>query len=292
MCCDTNPSAPAPQDNKFTDVLADIAQTNEARAKSTFWPLEDQAVQMVQKFNSQDWKNQQIGAASADVGRAFAKARATSDADEASMGINPADGMHGFVNRGLTIGQAGADAAATTQARRAADITGYDTIAAMSGRGAVDMNAATGAASAGGNQYVGLQQNQLRQEQINDQGMSGVGSLIGLGLSFMSSKKLKTNVRPFRGGLSAIRKMPVNSFQYKPGSSANGLTAPDDGAATHVGPMAEDFKDATGAGVGAAIPVQDALGLHQAAIKELDQKVSRLSRGSRPSARAQIGEVL
>src|SRR6266702_2760398 len=149
MCCDSpSPSAPTPPDNKFTDALADIATSNEARAKSVFWPLEDQAVASVQKFQSQDWKNQQIGKASADVSRGFAVGRANTEANDSSLGLNPADGMHGFVERGLTIGQAGADAAATTGARERADITAYDTLAGMSGRGDAKMGLATGAAQA------------------------------------------------------------------------------------------------------------------------------------------------
>lgn len=298
MCCDFggggSTQAPAPTDNKFTDALADIAKSNEQRAKDVFWPLEDQAVQMVQKFNTQDWKNQQIGAASADVGRSFAKARAASDADQASLGINPADGTRAFVNRGLTIGQAGADAAATSQARRLADITGYDTLAAMSGRGAVDMNAATGAASAGGNQYVGLQRNALSQEQQDNAGWGGIGSLIGgIGSFFLpSSKQLKTGVRPFTGGLSKLRTMPVKSWRYKPGAAVDGLTAPDDGGAPHIGPMAEDAQAAMGTGDGKTINVGDALGATMGAVQELDKKVSRLERGNRPAARAQIQETL
>jgi hypothetical protein len=273
MCCDTNPSAPAPQDNKFTDALADIATSNAERAKSVYWPLEDRAIAAVNRFQSQDWKNQQIGKASADVARSFGIARANAAADEASLGINPNDGMHGYINRGLTIGQAGADAAATTGARERADVTAFDTLAGISGRGDAKMGIATGAAQAGGNQYVGLQRNELEQQNQNNAGWGGIGSLVGtIGSAFLlSSKEVKTGKRPFRGGLSAMRKMPVDTWKYKRGA-AGGMT---DGA-EHVGPYAEDFQAATGSGDGKTINVGDALGVTMSAVKELDKKVSKL----------------
>jgi hypothetical protein len=289
MCCEDSPAAPAPQDNKFTDALADIATSNEQRAKSVFWPLEDQAVAAVQKFQGSDWKNQQIGKASADVARGFGVARANTEANDSSLGINPNDGLHSFVERGLTIGQAGADAAATTGARERADITGFDTLVGMAGRGDAKMNIGTAAAQAGGNQYVGLQRNALEQQQQDNSGMAGIGALAGTALGYwastgfapFSSKTLKTDKRPFRAGLAAVRKMPVEAWKYKRGAAGgmtidgNAVHLPDDGA-EHVGPYAEDFQNATGTGDGKTINTGDALGVTMAAVKELDKKVSKL----------------
>jgi hypothetical protein len=279
MCCDSGGSgtAPAATDNKFTDTLADIASKQESRAETVFQPLQDQAVADVQKFNSQDYKNQQVGKATADVGSAFGQARAAQDADAASMGINPADGAFSSMQRGLTLGQAGATAAAATGARERADTTAFNTLAGMSGEGDAELGQSIGAANAGGNLLLGGQRNNLAQEQMNNSGMGGIGSLIGAGLSIFSSPQAKTGIRKFGGGLKSLRAMPVKSFKYKPDAAQ---MAPPEAAAsvrpgTRVGPMADDAAAAMG-GDGQVIDQGNLLGTTVAAVQELDKKVDKL----------------
>lgn len=283
MCCDSDSGggssqAPAPVDNKFTDTLADIATKQYDRATTAYQPLEDRLISSVDQFNTPEYATEQEGKASADVAQGFAQSRANQDANEASLGTNPADGAHAAAARGLTIAQAGQDAAAVTGARQQAQTTAYNTLAGVSGRGDAKVGQAISAAGAGGNLYQQSQNANLQQEQINNQQSSafgsGLGSLLGAGLSFFSSKKLKTDKRSFSGGLDAIRKMPMNKFKYKPGVSSHGPINGMDGA-DHVGPYAEDFADATGAGDGQTINVGDALGTTMAAVKELDKKVSK-----------------
>lgn len=282
MCCDSSPNAPAPQDNKFTDTLANIATEQHGRAKSEFWPLEDQLVQNVQKFQTPEWQNQQVGKASADVASGFDKARASEQANESSLGTNPNDGSHGFISRGLTIAQAGSDAAATTGARERAQNTAFDTLAGVSGRGDAKIGQAINAAGQGGNLYMQSQQNQLRQEGMDNQGMGGIGSMIGMGLSMFSSKKIKKNVSGFGGGLKAIDSMPMNKYEYDPErGAAEGVPAEGMPPGQHIGPMAEDFQKATGVGDGKTIGFQDALGITMSAVKGLSKKVSKLQGASK-----------
>jgi len=284
MCCDSSPGtgqAPAPTDNKFSDTLANISSQQFDRAKSQYWPLEDQLTGDVQRFQTPDWKNAQIGKASADVASGFDKANATEQANEQSLGTNPTDGSHGFMQRGLSIARAGADAAATTGARERADTTAFDTLAGVSGRGDAKIGQSIGAAGQGGNLYMQSQRNNMGQEGMDNQGMGGLGGLIGTGLSMFrfSSPKAKTGVKSFGGGLKAIRDMPVNSWKYKPEAAAMAEGTPAAGSVTpgtHIGPMADDAAAATGSGDGQTLDMGDMLGTTMSAVKELDKKVSKI----------------
>lgn len=272
MCCSDSP-APTPQGNKFTDVLADISQKQWDRNVSTFQPLEDQLVDSVQQYQTPGYQAKQEGKAAADVANSFNQARQQSTANNQSLGVNPGDGRNSFVERGLTLGQAGSTAAAVTSAGERAQNTAFNTLAGVSGKGDAKVGQAIGAADAGGKQYIGLQQNQLEQQKQDSSGMAGIGSMVGLGLAMFSSKKFKKGAKPFSKGLSAVRKMGVNSWKY------NGKTAPPQVAGdrgTHIGPYAEDFAATTGTGDGSTINVADAAGVTMAAVKQLDRKVTRL----------------
>jgi hypothetical protein len=89
---------------------------------------------------------------------------------------------------------------------------------------------------------------------------------LGLGL-YRSDKNVKENRRPARDVLTALKKLPVESWKYK-----NGV---EDGG-EHVGPMAQDFKRAfkTG-GDGKSIHVVDAFGVVMKALQELDDKLEK-----------------
>lgn len=141
-----------------------------------------------------------------------------------------------------------------------------------------------GAAMTGyGNQASILNQqysNQLRawevQQQASAQGMAGIGSMIGtavgVGAAFMSSRKLKTGKRPAPSdALEKVKKLPIERWRYKVGVE-------DGGAAEHTGTYAEDFRRVTGSGDGNVIPMVDAMGLTMKAVQELDAKVDELRR--------------
>jgi hypothetical protein len=286
MCCDSGgggtSQAPAPVDNKFTDTLADIANKQWDRNVSTFQPLEDKAIAETEKFNSPQYAAEQEAAAGSDVTDSFARARATQQAGESGVGVNPNDGAWGANERAMSLGEGAAGAAAVTGARKGAELQGYNALVGMAGKGDAKVNQAIGAANAGGNQYMQSQSNQMgwneNQQQQRNAGWGGVGSLIGTGLSLfnMSSKKLKEEVKPATGSLRKLRALPVNEWQYKkPGPAPIAGVAPMT-PGRHLGPMAEDFARATGNGDGRTINHGDALGLTMAAVKQLDQKVSKL----------------
>lgn len=144
-----------------------------------------------------------------------------------------------------------------------------------------------------GNTFNNLYKNQLSawqtQVQADAANSAGMGKFLGtlggaaiggltspgfsssaLGLMFLSSKKAKTNRKPVADGasLDAVEKMPVESYDYKPGMGDGGH---------HVGPMAEDFQKTTGHGDGRGIMVQDAIGIAMGAIKDLSSKVDRMA---------------
>lgn len=213
----TSPANPTP--NVATDALGNVASTAYGRATSKFFPLEDQLVQSVQKYQSPAYAAEQEGKASADVNKGFEQAQANQDANEASLGTNPGDGAHASAARGLAIARAGATAGAITKARGDAEDKAYNTLNDVSARGNQDLAIATGAAGAQGNQLLGSQQNQINwqrdqadaylrsrglqqnwdlgqrnldiedkkvgqgQQNIDNQGTAGIGSLVGAGLT-------------------------------------------------------------------------------------------------------------
>ncbi|PTM61912.1 tail fiber domain-containing protein [Phreatobacter oligotrophus] len=103
------------------------------------------------------------------------------------------------------------------------------------------------------------------------QSASGFGAAIG-GLAglFMSDEEVKTDKRPLPPGmaLEAVREAPSESWRYKPGVADEG---------EHIGPYAQDMQRATGKGDGKTIKVQDMLGLHHAAIADLDRKIDAIA---------------
>lgn len=317
MCCDSSPAAPQAADNTFTDQLASDASANQQHAESEFWPLQSQLTKQVQQWNSPQYAQQLEGQASGSVAQGFAQARANTTAQMDAEGVDPGSGRALSMQRGLAIAQGGDTAAAVTQARQQAAMTGFNALSSVSGMGNANLQIAGSEAGAGANaenQNIALQE---QQENINNQGMAGIGQLGGmLGAAYMlapSSKKLKqapvndgdaddagdgatsedmdaqqgvdgtpavtvgtppSRPTPFRNGLAAVRKMPVKSWSYKPNVMARGLAGTSPG--NHIGPMAEDFRSATGVGDGKTIHVGDAIGTTMAAVKELDRKVSNM----------------
>lgn len=132
-------------------------------------------------------------------------------------------------------------------------------------------------------------QNQLQAWSANQQatatGISGIAGAIGTGigayagLAALSSKAKKTDKKPVKGALEAIKGLPVESWKYKPGAQGKappGVIPPDD--KRHIGPYAEDFKKQTGRGDGKTIPLQDAIGITMKAVQELDDKVEKIAK--------------
>lgn len=117
-------------------------------------------------------------------------------------------------------------------------------------------------------------QNQLQAESANSAALGGLFQGIGTAVgSYFSSKKYKENKKaiPEGRGLSMLKQMPVEEWDYKQG-------APGDGG-HHIGPYYEDYAKATGSSNGLrAIPIQDSIGITMKAVQDLDAKVDKLAK--------------
>jgi hypothetical protein len=95
----------------------------------------------------------------------------------------------------------------------------------------------------------------------------GVGA--GQMLSTKTAKVKRGNV-PTHAAMKAIRHAPVDEWQYKKGQGDGGR---------HIGPYAEDMQKHAGNTVapgGKAIDVISTLGLHHAAMQNLDQRLDKM----------------
>jgi hypothetical protein len=123
------------------------------------------------------------------------------------------------------------------------------------------------------NSYNAQLQSYNQRQQQNNSMWSGIGSIVGsLGSAAfgLSDKRAKTNIKPADSILSRVEKIPVKSWQYKPGA------VPGDNGERHVGPMAQDFKGFFGLGDGKTINTIDAAGVNMAATQQLARKVNKL----------------
>lgn len=283
--------APQGKETAFMTTLRELADERRASG-AKFSPLEDQLINSVQQFQTPEYAQEQVNAAKSEVTGSFAKVRQASEANAASLGLNPNDPRAMSMNRGLDLAQAGATAGAGTSARRNTRQLAFDTLAGVSARGDAKLGQAIGALGTGGsllNQAQGNQiqwndaQNRYRlgNRQIDSQaaqnaaaaedaGWGGIGTAVGIGaaaLMMFSSRKLKRDIKPAGDALEQVRAMPARKWTYKEGG-------PD--ADEHVGPMAEDVAKATGRGDGVMVNVADLAGTTMAAVQQLDRKVRRL----------------
>lgn len=273
--------------------------------RQKFRALEDTMVSEAMNQDRTSVRNQYAGRAASDVEQATAAARSVAARNLSRMGINPNAARFADLNNQITLGTAAARAGAMNNARMAADqvIDAKRMNAISLGRNLpATQLSAIGTGSTVGNSNAGLfnaqnapmfagyqgamgglqgalgaqsgianvmnmgYQNELAASQAGGAAMQGLGSLVGAGLSFMSSRDMKEDKAPVKSGsaLDAVRDMPVETWKYK-GDNRE-----------HVGTYAEDFKRETGMGDGRTISVQDALGVTMAAIKDLDAKVERM----------------
>lgn len=117
------------------------------------------------------------------------------------------------------------------------------------------------------NQYNSQLQAQALANQSSAGLWSGIGSIVGLGLNFLSDENAKTDKQPVDGALDAVKEMPVERWTYKDGQGDGG---------THVGPYAQDMQRTTGLGDGKTIAVQDAVGITMRAVQELAGQVDKI----------------
>ncbi|WP_024277620.1 tail fiber domain-containing protein [Xanthobacter sp. 126] len=208
------------------------------------------------------------------LGAAGAENKARGDLRLQGMGLRASaigmgNGLAGQASGALATGaQIGNSAAGNLTAANNANI---NTAGIMQSGTKTAMDGFTGQA----NVLSGLYNSQLSgwkaQNEAASQSNSDLMGAIGTGAGLIfSDEDAKENKEPATGSLKAMRSMPVQEWDYKPGMGDGGR---------HVGTYAQDFKAATGKGDGRSIPVIDAIGVTMGAVKELDAKVEKLAKG-------------
>lgn len=267
--------------NTQTELAKDYADYN----RTTFRPLEQRLVTEAQTYDTPERRAQAAREAVTDVETQAGRQRQARMAEMASFGIAPDSAKSMAIAGSDSINSARIAAGAASGARKQVEATGYARMAdaANMGRGLPSAQAtAVQTASNAGNAALGasnsslqstmsgaplmqtgfntaLQGNQIagnlygQQAQIQNQGDSGLGSLLGgvggimygLGAMGYSSKKLKTDKRAVDEdeALDAVNATPVQATEYKPGVAS--MTGRPEGQ-THVGPYAEDVQQAQG----------------------------------------------
>lgn len=273
-----SPPPPDPHLQAYEDTLTNIMNSQYQFQKENYQPVEKQMIADAERYRSPEYAAQQAAQAEGDVTKQYANQRSALAMDPLTN--NPNNPQYAATQRGLAIAQAGQTAAAGTTARTNAQNTGFNVEAGIAGRGDAKINQAIGAAGVGGQLANQNYANQLQgwgmQQNFANQNSAGLGSLIGTigGIAapfFLSSKKFKTDVKPYKGGLDAVGGMKVKRWRYKEGTA-------DGGEHEHIGPMAEDFHSATGVGTDKVIHVGDAIGTLMHAVQELHAKVQKLEK--------------
>ena len=102
-----------------------------------------------------------------------------------------------------------------------------------------------------------------RDKTSNTDKLIGLASVVG---PFFSSKDYKEQKRPVNT-LEKLNSIPVERWKYKDGIADS---------KEHIGPYAEDFKEAFGVGDGKTINIVDALGVIMRSLQELTLEVKEL----------------
>lgn len=208
------------------DANAAAAAADRARYVSQYQPLEDSLVRDANEYASGARKDQDIGAATAQVANQFQQQRQQARANLEAFGIDPSSTRYAALDIGMGASEAAAAAAAANKASALTDATGraLRSEAINIGRGYPGQVAATyGTALQGGNQAVNTQlgqtasgantigtgaqwqglgnqalgvwgntlnmgyQNQLSAWQANQSQSSGIGSILGLAGGVLSA---------------------------------------------------------------------------------------------------------
>lgn len=308
-----------------SNFFLNAAKSDRATYENVYRPIEQQFAETAKNYASPERQEEAAAQAAADVQTQAAINKGASDRAAFSMGVNPASGRYAGIDRAIGLGTALASVDAQNKARQAvrdkALALQEDAInmgrnantAAISEAGQAStpvlaantqwqntpsivqpgynaaINAYGAQAQGLGNLYnagVDLATANAKLQQAEAEGAGKfLGKVAGAAIPLIfSDKRAKASRREMPEGeaLAAVKKMPVETYRYKAGVA-------DGGAAPHVGPMAQDFKSATGKGDGTTIPMQDAIGITMGAVKDLAKKVDRIMGaigiGSRPIKR-------
>lgn len=273
------------------------AEEDRGRWRDVFLPLQDAYIAEAQTWDTPERRKAAAREAAADVGLQGRLADGARLRQAMAMGVNPNSGRFQSASAKGGLDTALAKVGAGNLAERRIQSEGEQRKANAINMGsglavnpATSMGLSNNAGQAGftgAMQGYGQQgqllntqyQQQMQSWQANQQNSAGLLGAIGTVAGMMpwesmlglSSKDYKTNKKKMKDGaaLGAVRQMPVEEWDYKPGIADGG---------SHIGPYAEDFKAATGKGDGKTIPLQDAIGLSLGAIRDLSEKVDKLER--------------
>lgn len=276
---------------KTTDAWA---AADRARSIKTFRPLEDKFIRDAQIHDSAGRLRQAAQEARADVMAGARVAREGESREMAAMGIDPRGGRYRSIRRASSMATGLAAAGASNLARnrvrsegvalrgdavnmgRGLAVNPLSSFAAGSSGVASGTSAAQGGLQSQAQILQGQDNAKLTAQnnaaQANGAMFEGLGTLAGFAL-MSSDENVKEDRKEARSATAALRKIPIDSWKYKD-------DAPHaDGGTPHTGAMAQDFQKATGTGDGKTINVVDAIGVTMKAVKEIDAKVSQISRG-------------
>lgn len=203
------------------------------------------------------------------VAKAASGAKRQSELDEAQFeratrGMDLSDRQTKSANRRLGLGRSLARARATGAERRG--FTDRAKVAQQVGGSFADallgqrISGETALASADAAKRAAEEQRRANKKAAKT---SLIGTIIGVGLSFLSSEKAKDDLGHEKNLLARLKKVRVNRWNYKGGKRE------------HIGPFAEEFNREFGTGTDTpeGISVIDMLGVTLGAVKELDAKV-------------------
>lgn len=204
----------------------------------TFRPLEQQIVASAQEFNTDAYRQQRAGEASAAAARAFGIARQSSERSAAARGVNPSSGAARGGDNALMLQEAAMRAQGMTGARQEAEQLGYARMLDAAGLGrnlagasAAAYGGAVGAGGAGMGTFMmpgqAMQQGLAgaggtfgqmagMQSQLYGQSMGHRNELLSTGLGFamghFSDRRLKKDIR--RVGVDDKTQLPLYEFRY------------------------------------------------------------------------------
>ncbi len=300
------------QTKKISDNLLKLGASDRKRYEDVFVPLQDKFIKEAENYDSPERQRQVAAEARADVSAEAASQKGARQREAMSLGMGIGGRFAGIERAGdlmtasqsvhaqntrrqevrdkgvamrrdaIGLGQGlGTNAITTNQAAGSLINAGND--AFFKSQGIVQpgyssaQQGAAGQATTLGQTYrsdIGIWDTNRKIGAAEDAAVAkGIGEAVGTGvgvLAMLSSKKSKKNRKKVPEGesLAAVEGMPVEAYDYKEGMGDGG---------SHVGPMAEDFQQQTGAGDGTSIAMQDAIGVTMGAVKDLSSKVDKMA---------------
>lgn len=295
---------------------ASWARQDRQRYEDVYQPIENDFIDKATNYATDERQAQAAAEARGDVQVAAANARATTERNNAAMGIDPtsgrAQGVQASTDMAVTLAEAGAANTARQAVRDKGLALQADVVNLGKGLPASAAAGASGSVAASGTALSGTQATNgqaLAAPSIVSQGYSGamqgyagMGSTLnqqyGLQLDAWKAQQSMaaqsaSGIGSFLGGVAKVVPWPSDEnikhdFEDVPEGAALAAVRempvtewtydPGKGdGGRHIGPMAQDFARETGKGDGRSIAPQDAIGITMKAVQDLDAKMDRLA---------------